>query len=275
MSTMSDGDFSALVLYAREKWGLAITEKKRVIVENRIEALRRRVDVEDVASLIDGLRQTPRADIDLELFDVLSTNHTHFFREKEHLDLIKREILEPAKSAKAKGLRFWSAGCSKGCEPYSLSIYLHEVFGDPAEKDHRILATDLSKGVLAEARQGIYTGIELDGVDPTRKKRYFQALDQGGRQAYQIAPRLKSVISFGMLNLLERWPMKGPFDAILCRNVMIYFDDETRRELAARFLRLVKPGGFLILGTSESLSGYGLPVDPVIASAYRKRAGAL
>lgn len=274
MKSISDSEFAALTEYAKEKWGLAIDAKKRIVVENRVEALRRRIAVDDVTSLISGLRTAPRPEVDLELFDVLSTNHTHFFREKEHLDLIRTEILEPAKNENRRGLRFWSAGCSKGCEPYSLSMYMHEVFGDPKAKGHRILGTDLSKGVLAEARAGLYTGQEMDGVDAQRMQRYFTKRQNGPRVAHRIDPTIQSLVSFGMLNLQDPWPMKGPFDAILCRNVMIYFDDITRRMLARRFVDLLRPGGLLMVGTSESLADYDLDVESVIASAYRKNGGA-
>lgn len=271
MKEISEKEFSALANFAQKKWGLAIDAKKRVIVQNRIEALRREVHVEDVASLIDTLQNHPDRDLELQLFDVLSTNHTHFFRENEHLDLIKKDLLQPAKSANKRGLRIWSAGCSRGCEPYSLSIILNEIFGRPETSDHRILATDLSTGALAAATRGEYSGIELDGVSEIRKKRYFEPFTDRGRTSYRVDPKLRSVISFGRLNLLEPWPMKGPFDAILCRNVMIYFDDATRKELAKRFLDLVRPGGLLIIGTSESFAGFDLPVDTVASSAYRKR----
>ncbi|MEO0663550.1 MAG: CheR family methyltransferase [Planctomycetota bacterium] len=272
---LSDAELDLLSGYAHEKWGLVINEKKRVIVENRIAALRRSdPSVDDVSSLIKGLRNDSRPKLELALFDVLSTNHTHFFREADHLDLLKKEVLEPAKAARKKGLRIWSAGCSRGCEPYSLSIVMREVFGDPAKDDHRILATDLSTGALRAAREGLYSGIELEGLDKKQIERHFTHAPVKGRDSYRIDPSLAGIVSFGRLNLLERWPMKGPFDAILCRNVMIYFDAATRESLARRFLGLIRPGGYLMIGTSETLADFDVPAEALSSSVYRKPGGA-
>ena len=186
-----------------------------MIVENRIAALRRSdPSVDDVASLIKGLRSDSRPELELALFDVLSTNHTHFFRESDHLDVLKKEVLDPATAARKKGLRIWSAG------------------------------------------------------------RHFTHAPATGRDSYRIDPSLAGIVSFGRLNLLERWPMKGPFDAILCRNVMIYFDAATRESLARRFLGLIRPGGFLMIGTSETLADFDVPAETLSSSVYRKPGGA-
>lgn len=269
---MSDSELELLAGYAHEKWGLVIDGKKRVIVENRLAQLRRTdPSIGEVTSLIEGLRSCPQPKLDLALFDVLSTNHTHFFREPEHIELLRKDVFEPAKAAKKRSLRIWSAGCSRGCEPYTLSIVMHEVFGDPSAMDHRILATDLSTGALQAAKRGIYSGIELEGLDAPRKRKYFKPVQAKAKDAHQVDGDLARIISFGRLNLLEPWPMKGPFDAILCRNVMIYFDSATRKKLAQRFLQLVRPEGLLIIGTSETLADFDLPVDSVGSSAYRKR----
>ena len=240
MKRVSDAEFSSIATFAQHKWGLVIDEKKRVIVENRIAALRKTTNVDDVVSLIQNLRSGGLPDLELKLFDVLSTNHTHFFREEEQLDLLVEDIVQPARNAGANGLKLWSAGCSRGCEPYSLSILLHEAFQNPAKKGHRILATDLSTGALSHAQRGLYSELELDGVTPARRGGYFRECQDRGKKAFQIDPKLGSVVSFGLLNLLNPWPMKGPFDAILCRNVMIYFDVDTRRKLAHRFLSLLQ-----------------------------------
>ena len=271
MASITTRELDSLADFARQRWGLVIDDRKRVIVENRLAALRRSTPVDDVTSLISGLRRGGQPELELRLFDVLSTNHTHFFRESEQLDLLADELIKPARAAGRNGLRLWSAGCSKGCEPYSLSILMHEVFQDPLKLDHRILATDLSTGALDEARRGVYSTLELEDVSETRRKGCFRTLEEHGRRTFQIDPKYRSVVSFGLLNLLSPWPMKGPFDAILCRNVMIYFDADTRRRLAERFLDLLRPGGFLLVGTSETLADFGLDVDVVAASAYRKR----
>ncbi len=272
MTRIEASELEALARLARNKWGLVIDKRKQVIVENRLHSLRRTHRVEDIPSLVRTLElgQDPR--LELALFDVLSTNHTHFFREEDHLNTLRSDILNPAR-ANGRRLRLWSAGCSRGCEPYSLSILLHEIFDDPAKLDHRILATDLSTGALDAARRGVYTRQEMQDVSPQRRTRFFKNHGESEHSEYAIQERVRAPVSFHMLNLLDTWPMKGPFDAVFCRNVMIYFDSDTRKKLAERFLRLVRPGGFLFIGTSETLSGFDLDAEPLSVGAYR-RAGA-
>ncbi|MEM8712587.1 MAG: protein-glutamate O-methyltransferase CheR, partial [Planctomycetota bacterium] len=239
---------------------MSIDSKKRVIVENRLHSLRREHPVDSIPSLVENLRSGRAEKLELALFDVLSTNHTSFFREDEHFDLLRDHIIQPARGT-SKGLRIWSAGCSRGCEPYTLSILLHEMLEKPRQRDDRILATDLSTGALGAARRGVYSGQETANVSETRRGRFFTRTEDRGQEALQIKPFLREVVSFNMLNLLESWPMKGPFDAVMCRNVMIYFDTPTRKALSQRFLNLVRPGGLFFVGTSETLSGYDLDVE--------------
>ncbi|QDV04520.1 Chemotaxis protein methyltransferase Cher2 [Planctomycetes bacterium Poly30] len=272
MNRLQDGDLDLLSAFAHRKWGLSIDAKKRVIVENRIHSLQRDYPIESVKSLVKDIERGQAQALELALFDVLSTNHTSFFREDVHYDLIVNDILKPARR-RSKGLRIWSAGCSRGCEPYTLSILLQEILEKPKMRDDRILATDLSTGALAAARLGVYTQQEVHGVTPARLRTFFQEVDHRGSKGYQIAPRLRDIVSFNMLNLLDPWPMKGPFDVVLCRNVMIYFDTPTRKALAQRFLKLLRPGGLFFVGTSESLNGYALDVEQLMVGAYRKPGG--
>lgn len=272
MNRLQDKDLDLLSAFAHRKWGLSIDAKKRVIVENRLHSLQREYPIESVKSLVQDIERGQAQALELALFDVLSTNHTSFFREDTHYDLIVEDILKPARR-RSKGLRIWSAGCSRGCEPYTLSILLHEILEKPKMRDDRILATDLSTGALAAARQGVYTQQEVHEVTPARMRTFFHEVDHRGSKGYQIVPRLRDIVSFNMLNLLDPWPMKGPFDVVLCRNVMIYFDTPTRKALAQRFLKLLRPGGLFFVGTSESLNGYDLDAEQLMVGAYRKPGG--
>lgn len=270
MNPVTDSEFASLSEFAKATWGLVIDENKSVIVENRIAALGRTTDVEAVKSLISDTRGRGNRELQQKLFDALSTHHTHFFRESEQLDVVVEHVISPAKRAGKHDLRLWSAGCSRGCEPYTLSILRHEAFQSSVNSDHRILATDLSAAALCDAQQGRYALTELDGVSPLRRRAHFESSMASPSGPFTIKPELKKPVSFGMLNLILPWPMKGPFDVILCRNVMIYFDVETRRKLAQRFLQLLRPGGLLLVGTSESLVAFDLDIEVVAASAYRK-----
>jgi len=276
--TLSAQDLEALARYAYRRWGLVLSERKEVMLHNRMLALRRKLAFDDVASLVAGLERAPAPEIDLALFDALSTNHTGFFRESAHFDVLRGELFPdrpgPGRDCSAaRGgvrLRVWSAGCSTGCEPYSISIVAHEALGDPSRHDVRILATDLSQTVLAAAREGVYARDSLGALSDELTARYFERAEAGGRSWFRVRRTVRSLVSFGLLNLLEPWSMRGPFDAILCRNVMIYFDPEVRLRLARRFAALLRPGGLFFVGTSETLRAGELGLDPVAHGVYRR-----
>lgn len=272
MRKIAKEDMGALCELAHRKWGLSIDEKKQIIVENRIQELRHSHPVESIQSLVADIDRGQSPEMELALFDVLSTNHTSFFREDIHYDLLTEEILKPARK-RSDGVRLWSAGCSRGCEPFTLSILLHEILEKPKQRGDRILATDLSTGALRAARQGQYSKQEVANVSEGRLSTHFRKINNRGQVLYQLQDQVRQPVSFSMLNLLDKWPMKGPFDAILCRNVMIYFDRPTRMKLAQRFLKLVRPGGLIFVGTSETLTDYGLAVDQLCVGAYRKHGG--
>ncbi len=272
MTHLLDHEFEQISALAHRKWGLSIDVKKRVIVENRLQAMHREHPIDSVQSLVRTIDGGGARPLELALFDALSTNHTSFFREEEHFKLLRKEILLPA-IASRKGLRIWSAGCSRGCEPYSLSALLRETVSDPKGRDNRILATDLSTGALAAARTGVYSRQDVSGVTPQRLRRYFRKVELNGAPRFQIVPELRDIVSFNLLNLLDAWPMKGPFDAIMCRNVMIYFDSPTRDALTRRFISLLRPGGLFFVGTTETLSGNDIGADQIMVGAYRKRGG--
>ena len=269
---LTEEDFRRLSAFALERWGLVFDERKRVMVGNRITALGHQIAARNAAELLERLMQSEKGQ--LALFDVLSTNHTNFFREPAHFDILEDELFRPAASGQISKLRIWSAGCSAGCEPYTLSILLSEHLGQK-KFDVRILATDLSREQLTTCRRGVYSEQQVNLVTPERMQRHFVPLPGGSKHEYcQVKPHLRPPITFAMLNLLEPWKMKGPFDAILCRNVMIYFNVETRERLAQQYLRLLRPGGLFFVGTSESLTGYDVDVEALGGGAYRKPAQA-
>ena len=185
------------------------------------------------------------------MVDVLTTNKTHFFRESEHLDFLRDKIVPQF----GKGpVRIWSAGCSSGEEPYSIAIVLCETIPEIGKHDIKILATDISDRMMEKARQGIYDGETLKTVKPLLKQKYFESTKVGSGRHYRVISQLQSLVSFAKLNLMEDWPMRGPFEAIFCRNVMIYFDKPTQEKLVKRFWFMLREGGYLLIGHSESLT---------------------
>jgi chemotaxis protein methyltransferase CheR len=195
-----------------------------------------------------GAEELPR------LIDALTTNKTSFFREPEHFRFLREALVQQVQQSGPR-LRVWSAGCSTGEEPYSLAMTLYDALPDPSSCDVRILATDVSQRVLATARAAEYPVEALDGVPSEVLARHFEPVRGDAPGAWRVRAHIRRLVSVAYLNLMETWPMRGPFDAILCRNVMIYFDKPTQRRLIDRFCTLIRPGGWLLVGHSESLNG--------------------
>ncbi|HEX8778352.1 MAG TPA: CheR family methyltransferase, partial [Rhodanobacter sp.] len=171
-------------------------------------------------------------------------------------------------------LRIWSAGCSTGEEPYALAMVLAEALEKhgAAGADARILATDLSPQALETARNGVYPLDKLDGISEERRRRWLLR-GAGEYEGYAcVHPRLRELVTVQPLNLLHEWPMRGPFDAIFCRNVVIYFDQPTKQRLFSRYAALLPAGGHLFLGHSESLHGINDDFELIGRTVYRKRA---
>ena len=267
---LNQQQFSQVKDLAYDKWGLVLTENKRTVVENRFQALFRLIGERDVTELVQAIESGGDPRFEQALFDVLSTNHTSFFREQEHYDLLRDEVLAPLRGLPNQKIRIWSAGCSRGCEPYTLSMLIQETLRHNINLDARILATDLCSQVLKEAQRAVYTDDVFGNMTSEQVAQHMNKKKQGANTYYQVKEPLRKRVSFASLNLNAPWPMKGPFDAILCRNVMIYFDAQTRKRIGERMLKLLRPGGLLLLGTSESLPYKEMGMESVMVGAYRR-----
>ncbi|HEY0947429.1 MAG TPA: protein-glutamate O-methyltransferase CheR [Opitutaceae bacterium] len=221
------------------------------------------------------LLQTPDGEAELgHLIDAISTNHTYFFREEEHFTALRSLILPDLAARRAAkrwaSLRVWSAACSSGEEPYSIAITLAQQPRESAPWPWRIDATDISSRVLAKATAGIYPAEALARIDPGVVRTYFQTGYGPQSGNYRVRPELAASVHFRQLNLLDGVPpFKEPFHVIFCRNVMIYFDRPTQEELIARLTRQLLPGGWLLVGHSESLSGIRHTLKMVRPAVYR------
>ena len=260
--------FTLLAELAHRRYGLSLPPKKRFMVSNRLMKLKRLKGFADIDAVLEHYQGSTEREDSLDLFDVLSTNLTHFFREAQHLELLVERVLARAKASGNRRLRIWSAGCSRGCEPYSIAISLLEAIGDLRGWDIRILATDLAVSELEMARRGVFCAEMTRAVPPPIVAKYFDKEPQEG--GLRIKESVKKHVTFALLNLLDPWKMRGPFDAIYCRNVMIYFDDPTRGQLTSRFASLLAPDGVLFLGSSESLTGIHADLLRIHPSSYRK-----
>ncbi len=203
------------------------------------------------------------------MIDALTTNKTSFFREALHFDYI-RDQLVPELLSRGPKMRFWNAGCSSGEEPYSLAMLLREAIPNIDQLDVRILATDLSPTMVKHGRQGCYEQGLLADIPPQMKKKY--CMPPGKDNRVRMSHSIRSLVTFGQVNLMENWPMKGPFDVIMCRNVMIYFDSPTRQTLIQKFWNMLRPGGHLFIGHSESFTGLSHQFRSIMPAAYVKDA---
>jgi chemotaxis protein methyltransferase CheR len=268
----SKSDFEFLVRLAYEHAGISLSENKRNLVYGRLSRRLRALGLTSFAAYRAHL-ETDAGEIE-RFINSISTNHTKFFREAHHfthLRNVAQAFAQPEQKPAARRLRIWSAGCSTGEEPYTVALVLRREIVDFARYDIRILATDIDTDVLAKASRGEYTADALDSI-PDAYCRYFQPVNDGNPATVRIAHEVRSLITFRRLNLMDAWPMKGPFDAIFCRNVMIYFDAATKAKLIERFVRLIKPGGWLFIGHSESLLGSHPDLHLMGRTIYRREA---
>ncbi len=247
---LTESEFRKLAELVYRVCGIHLRDGKQDLVKARLGRRLRALGLSSFTEYCAHLEaDTSGAEL-AELVDLITTNKTQFFRDSAHFEFLKRRIQDgwPAGSR----LRFWCAGCSTGAEPYSLAMILEEALGDLSGRDLRILATDICRPVLEQAATGEYAAADLAEVPAPLLQRYFTPIDEG---VWRVQDRIRKVVTFARLNLIEHWPMRGPFQAVFCRNVMIYFDRPTREELVNRFWRLLDEGGFLFVGFSESLTG--------------------
>jgi len=267
---LTEAQFNAISSLVKSLAGINLTDAKKELVRARLAKRLRKLGLATFDDYVEYLQNDTTGAELVAMLDVLSTNTTYFFREAKHLEWLRQEVL-PRVAARRR-VRIWSAGCSSGEEPYSIAIVLLEAIPDLADWDAAILATDLSTEVLARARQGIYPASRLREVPPMLLGRHFTLVATKPERTYRVNDPVRRLVHFARLNLMGRWPMKGPFDVIFCRNVMIYFDRPTRQELIARFHSILAPGGTLFIGHSESLTGISHSFRYVLPTVYRKPA---
>ncbi|WP_112381464.1 CheR family methyltransferase [Sphingomonas carotinifaciens] len=269
---LSDGDYETIARMAHAHAGIMLGTGKRQLVYSRLAKQVRRRGMADFADYVALLRND--ADARREAIFALTTNHTKFFREDHHFTHFAQHVRPDllARSERGTPVRLWSAACSSGEEPYTLAMTLlgedRAGGGRIAQRDIAILATDLAPHVIATAKAGRYPA-EMARDIPDRFRRTW-VKPVGDEIA--MAPELQRVIAYKHLNLLESWPMRGRFDVIFCRNVMIYFDEPTKARLLERFAGLIPAGGYMYIGHSERLIGPAATMfDSVGHTIYRRR----
>lgn len=269
MTALTDTEFCLLADYVHDYFGLNLKEKRHLI-ENRLGSLLLKTGLSSFSALYQIMIKDGNSELVSEVVDRLSTNHTYFMRESRHFDFFRDHVLPDLKArARSRDLRIWSAGCSSGQEAYTLAMIISDFFsGRKGAWDTRILATDISARALAQAREALYNTEDLTRLPDAWREGYFTQADHGKSR---VLDSLKKEVIFRRFNLLEEhFPFTQKFQVIFCRNVMIYFDAETKRKLVKRFYEHTAPGGYLFIGQSESLNWENIGYRYVIPAVYRK-----
>lgn len=263
---MSDIHFRYLAQLAFDLTGIVLSENKRSMIYGRIMKRMRQLSLTSVDDYCHLLQVNDNNET-ASFINAITTNLTAFFRENYHFKFLNSTAFDEFKlNNPERKIRIWSAGCSTGQEPYSIAMCTKELL---PYWDCKILATDLDSEVLCEAKAGMYNN--LQGVPRSFENKYCKHLEASVDQ-YSLIPEIKDMVLFKQLNLLKSWPIKGPLDAIFCRNVLIYFNDETKRKIIQRFYSLLKPGGYLFLGHSESLQSFSTGFDLLGQTIYQRKA---
>jgi chemotaxis protein methyltransferase CheR len=270
LNNMDKKIFEAFRNLVYERAGIALGEKKEALVAARLSKRMHSLNIPTYEEYYNYVNSDSDGTEIIKLLDSISTNVTHFFREHQHFDFIAHYIDKWYLAGQRK-FRIWSAGCSSGEEPYTIAMTINETLRGKAS-DIRILATDLSTKILTEANEGIYSERDIEKIPEKFVRTYFEQINIDNKIHYQIKSNCRALITFQRLNLTNTpFPMKGPFDLIFCRNVMIYFDNVMRKRLLEEFHRLLKTGGFLLVGHAESLTGMLSGLKSVKPSIYEKQ----
>ena len=271
MLRLSDQELADISGYIKENYGVNLTAKS-TLIEGRLGCYVRGKGFETYSDYFEFAKNDHTGEEMSNLINRLTTNHTFFMRENDHFEYMIDKVMPWIETlSDSNDLRIWSAGCSSGEEPYGLSIYLLEYAAkrtaNKGRLDTTILASDISEKALAIAQEGIYSGENLSALPAEWLRKYFIDL---GDDSYKVTPELRKNVAYKKNNLLESIPARKPFHTIFCRNVMIYFETETRRALINNFYDMIEPGGYLFIGHSESLTNFKHSFKYIQPSIYRK-----
>lgn len=270
---MTEEEFLRIVKFLKNRYGIDMSRKKEIVngrLENYIKTNGWKTYTEYMNAVdMDGTRQ-----LEHKLVNILSTNHTFFMREAEHFTYYRQVVLPWLKEREkdTKDLRIWSAASSTGEEPYTLAMVTMEFFGFEHPKwDTKILATDVSTDVLQQAMRGIYSTEQVEPLPDNWKRRFFRKIPN--RDEYRVTDELKREVIFRKFNLMEPLPFRRKLHVVFLRNVMIYFDEPTKKQLVKRICDMLEPGGYLFIGQTESIDGYNSEFVMIRPSIYRKKEG--
>ncbi|OBZ07803.1 protein-glutamate O-methyltransferase CheR [Bacillus sp. FJAT-26390] len=270
MIVISEEEFKHLAHYIKAQFGINLKQEKKTLLVARLQRHLLEQGFDSFAQYLQHIKADSSGASDLMLANRITTNHTFFMREANHFYYLRDKVLPIiVRTIRDYDLRIWSAGCSSGEEPYTLAILLDEFFGPRKQGwNTQVLATDLSAKVLEIAAKGTYSNDALDTVPALWRSSYFRKLNE---EQSVVLDKVKLEVIFRQFNLMQKtFPFKRKFHVIFCRNVMIYFDHETKRELIRKFYEMTEPGGYLFIGHSESLERDKTEYAYIMPSVYRK-----
>lgn len=269
---LDDGTFGAIKDFIYNKCGITLGDGKKPLVSARIRKRMRGLRIISPRDYFKYILDDPTGIEIVMLLDSISTNVTSFFREAGHFDFLKENMSECLKKGQSR-FRFWCAASSSGEEPYSMAFTIKEALdARKAGVDVKILASDISTKVLGLAHEGMYSESRISAVPGEYMEKYFNKISGPRGNNYMVKQEVKDMLVIRRINLTEMpFIMKGPMDMIFCRNVMIYFDKQLRKKLIEEFHRLIKPGGFLVVGHTESLIDLNVKFKRMGPSIYAKQ----
>lgn len=267
---MTDQEFLRIYRYLKNKYGIDM-ERKKEIMQGRLDNYIRAHGYGNYTDYMNAVETDFTGMLERDMVNILSTNHTFFMREFEHFDYLRQVVLPQlrAKEEAKKDLCIWCGASSTGQEPYMLAMLLKDFFGlEHAKWDTKVLATDIATDAIKTATEGRYTAEQMENVPDSWKRRYFKSIEGG--EIYEATQELKEEVIFRKFNLMDEFPFKRKMHIIFLRNVMIYFDKETKRQLIKKVYDVMEPGGYLFIGRTETIDKDITPFEMIQPSIFRK-----
>ena len=271
--SLSLKDFRKLASYIERNVGIKMPEQKLLMMQARLSSRLNVLEIADFSEYVEYVLSGKNNEEVMHMIDVMTTNLTYFFRESAHFDYLSEKILPEFVSQKRKNLKVWSAGCSTGQEPYTISIVLKEFLRQQElyKFNFSILASDVSTRVLAVAEKAIYPLDSVSKLSMSIKKKYFLKSKDSKKELVRLKADVRNSVKFKHLNFIDKdYGLNDSFQIIFCRNVLIYFDKETQKKVLEKFMSYLEPGGFLFLGHSETIMNMNLPLRTVAPTVFQK-----
>lgn len=270
MTVISDKEFNKLAQYVKSNYGINLSEKKKILVVGRLQNILLQKNFNTFEEYFNYVISDKTGEAVTTLVNKLTTNHTFFLREAEHFEFFGSTVLPFWANVlkTSRDMRIWSAGCSSGEEAYTLAMIISDFLGTEKRLwDTKILATDISMNVLESAKAGIYLNENIEVIPSEWKRKYFRKIDN---EKSIVNDNIMSEVIFRVFNLMSTFAFKKKFHVIFCRNVMIYFDNQTKNELINKFYEYTEPGGYLFIGHSETIRRDETKYKYIMPAVYRK-----